>query len=395
MRNPIWRSVAVLLVGAAVALPLQQVAPAAAAVTSACGPSTAIYGVNAAGELREWLDSAPAVSGGVSAVAAVQRPTMGGFARLIAGGNGVVYAIDPAGHLFWYRHLGAASGQASWDPASGKEIGHGWTIFTKVVSGGDGTLYGVDATGQVRWYRQNSYLTGGTTFAVGSGTVVATGWGSFVRVVAGGLGTFYVTDAGGFLRWYHHDGWITGRAVWRATSGAVVGNGWTFPTLLSAGGGILLGVSADGSVRWYNHLGALDGSKTWAAGNGAVLTGINLAGLANPTADPMACSPLDRASLAGVQTVASEMVAGRGFAATEYACLNNVALKESSWRWNAGSVAGAYGIPQAQPGTKMAISGADWQTNPVTQINWMLDYVVSRYKTPCGAWTFWSAHGYY
>ena len=47
---------------------------------------------------------------------------------------------------------------------------------------------------------------------------------------------------------------------------------------------------------------------------------------------------------------------------------------------------GAYGIPQALPGSKMATFGADWQTNPVTQIKWGLDYIKGRYKTPCGAW---------
>ncbi len=30
--------------------------------------------------------------------------------------------------------------------------------------------------------------------------------------------------------------------------------------------------------------------------------------------------------------------------------------------------------PQALPGSKMASAGADWQTNPVTQINWGLGY---------------------
>ncbi|MBQ9180983.1 G5 domain-containing protein [Candidatus Saccharibacteria bacterium] len=56
---------------------------------------------------------------------------------------------------------------------------------------------------------------------------------------------------------------------------------------------------------------------------------------------------------------------------------------------------GAYGIPQALPGGKMATVGADWQTNPVTQIKWMINYVNGRY----GGWTqalaWWYAHGWY
>lgn len=56
---------------------------------------------------------------------------------------------------------------------------------------------------------------------------------------------------------------------------------------------------------------------------------------------------------------------------------------------------GAYGIPQALPGSKMASMGSDWESNPVTQIKWMIWYVHKRY----GGWTqalnFWYAHGWY
>ena len=56
---------------------------------------------------------------------------------------------------------------------------------------------------------------------------------------------------------------------------------------------------------------------------------------------------------------------------------------------------GAYGIPQALPGTKMASAGADWQTNPVTQLKWMQNYVVSRYGSWAGAVGFSNTHGWY
>jgi hypothetical protein len=54
---------------------------------------------------------------------------------------------------------------------------------------------------------------------------------------------------------------------------------------------------------------------------------------------------------------------------------------------------GAYGIPQALPGSKMASAGSDWQNNPETQIRWGLNYIASRYGTPCNAWYQWQAHG--
>ena len=41
------------------------------------------------------------------------------------------------------------------------------------------------------------------------------------------------------------------------------------------------------------------------------------------------------------------------------------------------------------------VIGADWEGNPVTQVRWMLTYVVAHYASPCKAWTFWQAHHYY
>ena len=70
--------------------------------------------------------------------------------------------------------------------------------------------------------------------------------------------------------------------------------------------------------------------------------------------------------------------------------------RESGCRFdatNAGS--GAYGIPQALPGSKMASAGADWQTNPVTQIRWMIGYVTGRYGGWSQAWSFWQSRHWY
>ncbi len=56
---------------------------------------------------------------------------------------------------------------------------------------------------------------------------------------------------------------------------------------------------------------------------------------------------------------------------------------------------GAYGIPQALPGNKMAEMGADWQTNPITQIRWMIKYVNGRYGGWQNAMNYWWAHHWY
>ena len=96
------------------------------------------------------------------------------------------------------------------------------------------------------------------------------------------------------------------------------------------------------------------------------------------------------------QSIAYNMMASFGFdPKTQFGCLDNIWSRESGWRWNAQNASGAYGIPQALPGSKMASSGADWQTNPATQINWGLGYIKSTYGSPCQAWAFWQANGYY
>lgn len=96
------------------------------------------------------------------------------------------------------------------------------------------------------------------------------------------------------------------------------------------------------------------------------------------------------------QAIAYEMVIGRGWNDAEFACLVALWNKESGWRvnaYNAGS--GAYGIPQSLPGSKMATAGADWETNPATQISWGLGYIGGRYGSPCGAWGHSQSVGWY
>ena len=86
----------------------------------------------------------------------------------------------------------------------------------------------------------------------------------------------------------------------------------------------------------------------------------------------------------------------RGLGDDQFMCLVKLWDRESHWNYrshNTGS--GAYGIPQALPGKKMASAGADWETNPETQIDWGLGYIERRYKTPCGAWQHSQDSGWY
>ncbi|WP_456243338.1 aggregation-promoting factor C-terminal-like domain-containing protein [Streptomyces radicis] len=96
-------------------------------------------------------------------------------------------------------------------------------------------------------------------------------------------------------------------------------------------------------------------------------------------------------SKAEIQAMAQQMVA-----ADQYTCFSAIVQHESGWDYTATNPSsGAYGLMQALPGSKMASAGADWQTNPATQISWGLNYMDDRYGSPCGAWEFWQANNWY
>lgn len=91
--------------------------------------------------------------------------------------------------------------------------------------------------------------------------------------------------------------------------------------------------------------------------------------------------------------IGKQIAAEWGWTGVEWLCLDNLFEKESNWRTEADNPSSsAYGIPQALPGNKMASAGADWLTNPATQITWGLGYIKGRYGTPCGAWAAWTYH---
>ncbi|HXB49255.1 MAG TPA: lytic transglycosylase domain-containing protein [Streptosporangiaceae bacterium] len=95
------------------------------------------------------------------------------------------------------------------------------------------------------------------------------------------------------------------------------------------------------------------------------------------------------------QSIAYGLLSSYGFSKSQWGCLDDLWNAESGWRYNAENASGAYGIPQALPGSKMATAGSDWQTNPTTQINWGLTYIKNTYGTPCGAWGHEQADGWY
>ncbi len=94
------------------------------------------------------------------------------------------------------------------------------------------------------------------------------------------------------------------------------------------------------------------------------------------------------------RSIARAKLAARGWSG-QFSCLDSLWTRESGWRTTAANPSGAYGIPQALPGSKMASAGSDWRTNPATQIDWGLGYIASQYGSPCGAWSHFQSAGSY
>jgi hypothetical protein len=100
-------------------------------------------------------------------------------------------------------------------------------------------------------------------------------------------------------------------------------------------------------------------------------------------------------SPATAQGIAYKMLASFGFSTSQWGCLDNLWQQESGWNVYAQNPSGAYGIPQALPGSKMATAGPNWASNATTQITWGLGYIKNIYGTPCGAWDHEVADGWY
>lgn len=103
--------------------------------------------------------------------------------------------------------------------------------------------------------------------------------------------------------------------------------------------------------------------------------------------------PVDPAS---AKAIAQKLMKSYGWGGEQFECLDSLWTRESGWNYRAeNKSSGAYGIPQALPGSKLATAGADWRTNPETQIKWGLGYIKDRYKSPCGAWSHSEKIGWY
>lgn len=147
------------------------------------------------------------------------------------------------------------------------------------------------------------------------------------------------------------------------------------------------------SVVVRRHLGALArylASREWAG------PGASAAGRAAASTRDLALGQVfgarasrahDRVALSGdPRAAARQLLALSGQSVSQFGCLDSLWGQESGWSATATNrVSGAYGIPQALPGSKMASIAPDWRTNPLTQVRWGLRYIEEAYGSPCRA----------
>jgi hypothetical protein len=117
---------------------------------------------------------------------------------------------------------------------------------------------------------------------------------------------------------------------------------------------------------------------------------------AGPPAAPLPEVPEDCQEYSGNRQIGCTLLSEFGFGLDQMPALDALWSRESGWNHLAANQSsGAYGIPQALPGSKMGSVGSDWETNPATQIRWGLGYIRDRYGDPAGAWSFFQANGWY
>jgi len=106
--------------------------------------------------------------------------------------------------------------------------------------------------------------------------------------------------------------------------------------------------------------------------------------------------PATLSSSVNVSAEKKALMAAAGIAPGDYAYVDYIVSKESGWRPGAvNSSSGAYGLCQSYPASKMATAGADWRTNPVTQLRWCAGYANGRYGGWQGAYNAWLAQSWW
>jgi len=188
-----------------------------------------------------------------------------------------------------------------------------------------------------------------------------------------GLAVFYAT-AGGILLWSGFKGQTLAETVKAITSG-------------NAAALSQKGSEAVGSPTLSEGSGAAGGSAAAVTPSASSATAAASAPASDKAGTPTANKAL------GLLLAGTYGWAGSG----QWPYLLSGWQEESGWNQYAANDPSdpynhAYGIPQANPGTKMASAGSGWKTDPATQIRWGLAYIKATYGSPAQV-PGWSPNG--
>jgi hypothetical protein len=180
--------------------------------------------------------------------------------------KGVIYILNNANELMWYRNDGRDDGSFKWASDTGARVGIGWNYRT-VIGAGYGVIYGITPTGDLVWYRHGGSGNGSFNWAQSQGQVVNTGFQD-MQVIAAGGGVLYALRRNGDLLWFHHDGHADGTDRWVAREGRVIGSNWPRVQLFAGDGGVLYALTIGGELYRYHYDGRSAGSGTLAFAEG-------------------------------------------------------------------------------------------------------------------------------
>ncbi|MFD9705627.1 N,N-dimethylformamidase beta subunit family domain-containing protein [Lentzea sp. NPDC059081] len=233
---------------------------------------------------------------------------------VLASQDGQLFGFCGDGTLWWHKWVltNPATGEGYWAPGTNNVIHTGFGQYSYVFGGWDGVFYAVDAHGDMYWFR---YLAGdgsngpGAWANNGVGQKIASEKRDYDMFFADETGVIYGIRHGAALHWFRYlaqDG-SNGPGAWaNGGAGIPIGSGWDFGSCVErvAERGVFYAVwvnrdhtQPDHELRWY-RLGNWEtvdqtGGAQWVNGDGAlvgtgftVTRGANLQGCANWSVAP-------------------------------------------------------------------------------------------------------------
>jgi|ERR1041385_8306045 hypothetical protein len=165
--------------------------------------------------------------------------------------------------------------------------------------------------------------------------------------------------------------------------------------LLAAGGGAILLYSGIRGHRWSDTLRHIISGQPIPKTTEMAITTASVAYQSGGT--PGVSGPLPAGGTATKnKAIARILAAPYGWSTgPQWDALDWVWTHESNWDNHAANPSGAYGIPQALPGSKMGPAANPPLSSAAAQIRWGLKYIKDRYGSPLKAKAFWVVNHWY